>query len=140
MAIEAISGAAAYTAPSTSTSAGTGTVAVPAAASVETAASTESSAKVTVKSEGTGNQEVNLLGQTDAPITEDKMKKAINDINRSLQDKTCEFGYDEVTNRVTIKIIDKETDEVIRELPPEKTLKMIAKAWELAGILVDEKL
>ena len=81
-----------------------------------------------------------ILIPADAPITEGKMKKAIDDINRSLQDKTCEFGFDEVTNRVTIKIIDKETDEVIRELPPEKTLRMIAKAWELAGILVDEKL
>ena len=34
---------------------------------------------------------------------------------------------------------EKETKEVIKELPPEKTLDMIAKAWELAGLLVDEK-
>ena len=40
---------------------------------------------------------------------------------------------------VTIKIIDKETKKVIKELPPEKTLDMIAKVWEMAGILVDEK-
>ena len=39
----------------------------------------------------------------------------------------------------TIKIIDKETREVIKEFPPEKTLDMIAKVWELAGLLVDEK-
>ena len=38
-----------------------------------------------------------------------------------------------------MKIVDKDTKKVIRELPPEKTLDMIAKAWELAGILVDEK-
>jgi len=49
------------------------------------------------------------------------------------------FGFHEKTNRVTIKIIDKETKEVIKELPPEKTLDLIAKAWELAGIMVDEK-
>ena len=49
------------------------------------------------------------------------------------------FGIHEETNRVTIKIVDKDTKEVIKELPPEKTLDMIAKAWELAGILVDEK-
>ena len=51
----------------------------------------------------------------------------------------AEFGYHEGTNRVTIKIKDKETNEVIKELPPEKTLEMIEKAWELAGLLVDEK-
>ena len=34
---------------------------------------------------------------------------------------------------------DKDTKEVIKEFPPEKTLDMIAKVWEVAGILVDEK-
>lgn len=51
----------------------------------------------------------------------------------------CEFSYHEPTKRVSIKIIDKETDEVIREVPPEETLNMIEKIWELAGIMVDEK-
>ena len=50
-----------------------------------------------------------------------------------------QFGIHELTNRVTIKIIDKDTKEVIKELPPEKTLDLIAKAWELAGIMVDER-
>ena len=49
------------------------------------------------------------------------------------------FGFHEGTNRVTIKLVDKKTKEVIKELPPEKTLDMIAKVWEMAGILVDEK-
>jgi flagellar protein FlaG len=40
---------------------------------------------------------------------------------------------------VTIKIVDKESKKVIKELPPEKTLDMIARVWEMAGILVDEK-
>lgn len=73
-------------------------------------------------------------------ITQEKMHKALDNINRKLSNTSCEYGYDNTTNRVTIKIIDKETDEVIRELPPEKTLQMIAKAWELAGLLVDERL
>ena len=38
-----------------------------------------------------------------------------------------------------IKVIDRESKKVIKELPPEKTLDMIAKAWELAGIMVDER-
>ena len=45
----------------------------------------------------------------------------------------------EPTNRITIKIKDKDTDEVIKEIPSEKALEMLAKAWELAGIMVDEK-
>ena len=51
----------------------------------------------------------------------------------------AEFGYNEPTNRITIKIKDKDTDEVIKEIPSEKALEMLAKAWELAGIMVDER-
>ncbi|WP_167686495.1 flagellar protein FlaG, partial [Paenibacillus polymyxa] len=29
--------------------------------------------------------------------------------------------------------------ELIREIPPEKTLDLVAKMMEIAGILVDEK-
>lgn len=67
------------------------------------------------------------------------IKKAVEKINKKMADTECQYGIHEATNRVTIKIIDKESREVIREFPPEKTLEMITKAWELAGILVDEK-
>ena len=72
------------------------------------------------------------------PSTE-TMKRAVENINKNLKNSEAIFGIHEKTNRVTIKIVDKETKEVIKELPPEKTLDMIAKAWELAGLLVDEK-
>ena len=60
-------------------------------------------------------------------------------LNKNMSHSEAVFGIHEETNRVTIKIVDKDTKEVIKELPPEKTLDMIAKAWELAGILVDER-
>lgn len=69
----------------------------------------------------------------------EQIKKAVEQLNKNLSHSEAVFGIHEATNRVTIKIVDKETKEVIKELPPEKTLDMIAKAWELAGILVDEK-
>lgn len=68
-----------------------------------------------------------------------EIKKAVEQINKKAFNSEAVFGIHEGTNRVTIKIVDKETKEVIKEFPPEKTLDMIAKAWELAGILVDEK-
>lgn len=73
-------------------------------------------------------------------FSDKQMKQRISDINRKLNNNTiAEFGYHDETNRVTIKIVDKDTKETIREIPPEKTLDLIAKAWELAGILVDER-
>ncbi|OYP25170.1 hypothetical protein CG709_07260 [Lachnotalea glycerini] len=73
--------------------------------------------------------------------TNNDMKKSISEINSKLNKNTqAIFGIHDETNRVTIKIVDKDTKEVIKEIPPEKTLEMLAKIWEFAGILVDEKL
>ena len=71
--------------------------------------------------------------------SQEQVRKAVEKLNRSMQNSEAVFGIHEDTNRVTIKIVDKSTKEVIKELPPEKTLDMIAKVWELAGILVDER-
>lgn len=74
-------------------------------------------------------------------ITNGEVKKSISEINSKLNKNTeAVFGIHDETNRVTIKIIDKDSKEIIKEIPPEKTLEMIAKIWEVAGLLVDEKL
>lgn len=70
----------------------------------------------------------------------EKIKRAIEKMNAQLPNSEVKFGIHEKTDRVTIKLVDKDTKEVIKEFPPEKTLDMIAKCMELAGVLVDEKL
>lgn len=75
-----------------------------------------------------------------AKLQNEKIKKAVEQLNKNLSHSSALFGIHEATNRVMIKIVDKDTKEVIKELPPEKTLDMIAKVWEIAGILVDQKL
>lgn len=71
---------------------------------------------------------------------QDNLAEAAKNINRKINNNTiAEFGYHEATRRITIKIKDKDTDEVIKEIPSEKALEMLEKAWEMAGILVDEK-
>ena len=72
--------------------------------------------------------------------TNEQIKKAVADMNKKMSNTSCQFGIHEGTGRVTIKIVDKETKDVIKEFPAEETLEMIEKAWELAGIMVDEKL
>lgn len=69
----------------------------------------------------------------------EKIKKVVEEINKQNSNSEAIFGIHDATNRVTIKIVDKDTKEVIKEFPPEKTLDMIAKAWEMAGLMVDEK-
>ena len=71
--------------------------------------------------------------------TNEQLKRAVEEINKKANNSTAVFGVHEETNRITIKIINKESKEVIKEFPPEKTLDMIAKVWEMAGLMVDEK-
>ena len=74
-------------------------------------------------------------------VSAEKVKDALSEINKKIAptQTECSFKYHEKTHRISITVKDKETDKVIREIPPEKTLDMLAKTLELAGILVDEK-
>ena len=96
-----------------------------------------------------GNQNTDTKGQdragvqSDKEISPEKVKSAVDDLNKQIKSNLrrtqCSFKYHEETNRISITVIDSDTDEVIREIPPEKALDMLAKAWELAGLLVDER-
>lgn len=87
------------------------------------------------QSDNTGSSQTSDNSEKNAATMKD-----MSEINKIINRNTvAEFGYNEPTNRITIKIKDRDTDEVIREIPSEKALKMLEKAWEIAGILVDEK-
>jgi flagellar protein FlaG len=53
--------------------------------------------------------------------------------NRKLQ-----FVVDQRSNEVIIKVIDKETDKVIKELPPEELQRLHSTLKEAIGQLFDE--
>ncbi|MBD5095453.1 MAG: flagellar protein FlaG [Lachnospiraceae bacterium] len=90
----------------------------------------------------TNDRDDELFGQNVSP---ERAKAAVEDLNRQvsqpkiIKHTQLSFKYHEETNRISITVTDSDTDEVIREIPPEKALDMLAKAWEIAGLLVDEK-
>ena len=92
-----------------------------------------------------GQQQDRGAVQTDKEVAPDKIKAAVDDLNKTVKQASplhhtqLSFKYHEDTNRISITVTDSDTDEVIREIPPEKTLDMLAKAWEMAGLLVDER-
>lgn len=69
----------------------------------------------------------------------EKLRKAVDELNKKTVNSEAIFEMHEKTNNVIIKIIDKDTKKVIKEYPAEETLNMIAKLWEVAGLMVDEK-
>lgn len=80
----------------------------------------------------------NPFGRGKEP-TKNSMDAAISVLNSQIARTHCAYAYDEVTKRVSIKVYDDETDELIREVPPEKSLEALKKMWEIAGIIIDEK-
>ncbi|WP_456034387.1 flagellar protein FlaG [Roseburia inulinivorans] len=145
MAIEAMKGAGMSYAGSSSAS----DVKAESQAKVETASNTAASddlmkktiqidTKETDKNGKDGNRDDSQAQQT---ISENsQIRKAVDEINKKAHNSEAVFGIHDATNRVTIKIVDKDTKKVLKEYPPEKTLDMIAKVWEMAGLLVDQKL
>ena len=145
MAIEAMKGAGMSYAGSSSAS----DVKAESQAKVETASNAAASddlmkktiqidTKETDKNGKDGNRDDSQAQQT---ISENsQIKKAVDEINKKAHNSEAVFGIHDATNRVTIKIVDKDTKKVLKEYPPEKTLDMIAKVWERAGLLVDKKL
>lgn len=116
-------------------------------AAVQPEASTQAGLSQTADKKPTVQNFFTEKDQEDKDLSEEKdakqgtqLKKAVNDLNKQMKNSEAIFGIHDKTNRVTIKIIDKTTKEVIKEYPLEETLDMIAKVWEIAGILVDEKL
>lgn len=79
---------------------------------------------------------------TEKMPTKTSMKEAVSMMNQKLgmMRTRCEYEYDDSTNRVAIKVYDKDTDELLIEAPPEEAREAIKKVWEAAGIVVDEKL
>jgi flagellar protein FlaG len=52
--------------------------------------------------------------------------------------KKLQFVVDHRSNEVIVKVIDKATDKVIKELPPEELQRMHSKLKETIGFLFDE--
>ena len=53
--------------------------------------------------------------------------------------RRLKYSVHEKTNNILVKVIDTSTDEIIKEIPPEKFINMMVKFLEMAGILVDKK-
>lgn len=65
----------------------------------------------------------------------DELQNKIESINNF----RIQFSEHEATGRILVKVIDKETEELIREIPPEDLLDALAKLDEMIGILFDKK-
>lgn len=86
--------------------------------------------------------------ETPAAMTQDNLNEAINTLNQVpvIKERNLSFSVDDISGRSVIKLRDKQTDEVIKQIPSEELLKVAQDVKRLQeqmgqsiGLLVDNK-
>jgi flagellar protein FlaG len=54
------------------------------------------------------------------------------------RNSTIRFRVDQESKDVIVSVVDKTSDEVIREIPPEEVVRMRERLKEMAGLLLEE--
>jgi flagellar protein FlaG len=72
-------------------------------------------------------------------VTDRMIEQAIEDANKVLAPNSFRLSYNihEATNRVMVRVYDTDTNEIVREVPTESRLDILAKIVELTGLMFD---
>jgi flagellar protein FlaG len=79
-----------------------------------------------------GNKEIRPVDIESAVAEIEKVTLAFN--------KKLKFVVDHQSHEVTVKVIDPETDKVIKVLPPEELQRLYRRLKETIGVLLDERI
>ncbi|GAB6886700.1 hypothetical protein JCM13304A_01980 [Desulfothermus okinawensis JCM 13304] len=73
-------------------------------------------------------------------LSEDDLKKIKDATNEVLAQIgiQLDFELDKNLGKVIVKVINKETGKVIRQIPPEEMLKIAKRMEEMSGVLIDK--
>ena len=79
--------------------------------------------------------------QKESQITQDVVAKAATQIQNFVQEmgRNLSFTVDETTGYNVVRVMNPETNEVIRQLPSEELLKIARSMEQLNNVLVNQK-
>ncbi|WP_127541031.1 flagellar protein FlaG [Paenibacillus illinoisensis] len=88
------------------------------------------------------NQKIRTPTTGNAPMDQEKIIADLQKAIRAIQgpQKAFEISMHEQTHTIMIKVLDKESGDLIREVPPEKILDLAARMMEITGLIIDEKI
>lgn len=74
-------------------------------------------------------------------VTEQELEEAAQQLTDALSyvNKGIQFRIHDRTERLMVHIIDRATQEVIKEIPPEEFLDVVANIQEYMGLLFDKR-
>jgi flagellar protein FlaG len=77
-------------------------------------------------------------------IPRDLSSREVSDIVERLNDgvkqihERMSFSFHEKTQRIIVKVLNSETNEVVREIPAKEAIKLLEHIQDFLGMLVDE--
>jgi flagellar protein FlaG len=74
------------------------------------------------------------------PMDEKTVSYMMQELNELMSKINCnlQFQYHKEVNMMSVRMLDKKTQEVIKEVPPEEMLDQMAKAREWLGAFLDK--
>jgi flagellar protein FlaG len=86
----------------------------------------------------TGGQQT---GEAFAAISPDQTRELVESVKNYLADLNTNLNFEvhEKTGKLVVKVVDRNTREVIRQIPPEDLLQLYDKLEELRGVLFSGK-
>ncbi|QCR31525.1 flagellar protein FlaG [Lysinibacillus sp. SGAir0095] len=75
-------------------------------------------------------------------VNEEKLKQAVESLNEFLEinHNSSKFVYHEGLDRYFVQVVNKDTEEVVKEIPPKKLLDAFYEMQKMVGMIVDEKI
>lgn len=69
------------------------------------------------------------------------LKKATEQINEFIKSssRNLQFSVDKGTGRIIVKVVDQESGEIIRQIPPEETLAIAKDLGNPQGVIIRSK-
>ncbi|MFJ6210795.1 flagellar protein FlaG [Lysinibacillus sp. NPDC092081] len=85
-------------------------------------------------------EQVQLL--ENAEETKAKVQQAVNTMNQMLEatHSAAKFVYHEGLERYYVTVVDQDTEEVVKEIPPKKLLDAFYEMQKMLGMIVDKKI
>lgn len=74
-----------------------------------------------------------------SPNTAEKMTESLNKFLETTSTK-LRYEYHEKLNKYYVTLVDKQTDEVVQEIPNKKLMDMHAAMLDFVGVLIDKKI
>lgn len=70
-----------------------------------------------------------------------QLNQVVNQINQNIQavNKNIQFSLDQQSGRVVVKVMDTQTNEVIRQIPSKEALALADALGKLQGIIIQQK-